>query len=780
MSPWLLAACMESSNPVKSHPDQLTLAVGLATVPASFSDVTVAGGLTNPTLMAIAPDGRIFVSEQAGRVRVIKNGSLLGTPFVTLNVNSSWERGALGIAFDPAFSSNHFVYVYYTSSSGPHNRVSRFTANGDVASGGETVLLDLPTLSSATNHNSGSLHFGEDGKLYISVGENANGANAQSLNTPLGKLLRINADGTIPSDNPFYGSTSGNNRAIWAMGLRNPYTFAFQPGTGRLFINDVGQSTWEEINDGAKGANYGWPTTEGVTSDSRFKSPFYTYNHSSGCAITGGDFYNPTNTRFPSDYVGDYFFGDYCGGWIKRLDVGSKTVSNFASGISSLTDIVVGDDGALYYVERGSGSVRKISYTNSSAPVISQQPASQTVPVGDSATFTVAASGATPFSYGWQRNGIDISGATSPSYTLGNVQVSDNGAKFRCIVSNASGSATSNEATLTVIADMPPAANITSPAAGATFKGGQVIGFAGSGTDPEDGTLPASAFTWEVRLWHNDGNLHSHPIYGPVSGSKSGSITIPTQGETSPNIWYRFYLTVKDSKGLIARDSVDVLPVKVSITLAANPTGLQVTLDGMAQATPFTFTGVVGITRTLGVVSPQSSGGETWTFQSWSDGMAATHDISTPGANATFTATYGSGSAVTLETENLATTANVSTVIESDARFSNGKAIKVFGTAVGNYCEWTLPNVTAGTYNVTFYYKRLNTRAVVQSSIDGSNQGGTVDMYGATEAWQVPANLGSMTFSTTGNRVLRLTVTGKNGASSGYSMHIDKIVLTKQ
>src|SRR5205823_12767314 len=127
-----------------------------------------------------------------------------------------------------------------------HNRVSRFTANGDVAMAGETPIIDLNNLSSATNHNGGAIHFGPDGKLYIAVGENGNSANSQSIGNLLGKVLRINSDGTIPSDNPpmfpgITGSTSGNNRAIWSVGLRNPYTFTFQAGSGRMFINDVGQ-----------------------------------------------------------------------------------------------------------------------------------------------------------------------------------------------------------------------------------------------------------------------------------------------------------------------------------------------------------------------------------------------------------------------------------------------------------------------------------------------------------------------------------------------------------
>lgn len=183
--------------------------------------------------MAFAPDGRLFVCQQTGQLRVISNGSLLPTPFLSVTVNSSGERGLLGVTFDSDFANNHYVYIYYTATTPAlHNRVSRFTANGDVAvAGSEVVILDLNNLSSATNHNGGAIHFGPDGKLYIAVGENATSSNSQTLNNLLGKILRINADGTIPTDNPFYTVASGNNRAIRALGLRNPYTFTFQPGT---------------------------------------------------------------------------------------------------------------------------------------------------------------------------------------------------------------------------------------------------------------------------------------------------------------------------------------------------------------------------------------------------------------------------------------------------------------------------------------------------------------------------------------------------------------------
>lgn len=339
--------------------------VGAATLPAGFTEAQFGSNVgSGPTAMAFAPDGRLFVCLQGGQLRVIKDGVLLATPFVSLSVTSAGERGLLGIAFDPNFSANQFVYLYYTTSTSPiHNRISRFTASGDVAAAGsEVTLVDLDNLSSATNHNGGAIHFGPDGKLYVGVGENANSANAQTLSNRLGKILRINSDGTIPTDNPFVNTATGANRAIWALGLRNPYTFGFQPGTGRLFINDVGQSAWEEIDDGIAGSNYGWPTCEGACSptNGNFRDPLLQYAHNgdvntTGCAIVGAAFYNPPVNQFPSSYIGKYFFADLCSGWIRLFDPSTATASAFATGISTPVDLKVGPDGCLYYLAQGNG-----------------------------------------------------------------------------------------------------------------------------------------------------------------------------------------------------------------------------------------------------------------------------------------------------------------------------------------------------------------------------------------------------------------------------------------
>ena len=644
-----------------SHPRHLTAAylvlalallvsppaAGGATVPGGFSETVVASGLANPTAMEFAPDGRLFVCEQAGKLRVIKNGVLLASPFVTLPVESSGERGLLGVTFDPDFANNSFVYVYYTATSPTvHNRISRFTANGDIAApGSEVVILELTPLSSATNHNGGAIHFGEDGKLYAAVGDNANGANAQTLGNLLGKILRINPDGSIPADNPFIGQATGANRAIWVLGLRNPYTFSIEPETGRIFINDVGENTWEEINVGIPGSNYGWPNTEGPTTDTRFRAPAYAYQQDTGtptgCAITGSAFYNPQGDfQFPVDYDGDYFFADYCGGWIYRLETSNFTATQFAAGIASPVDLKVSDDGALYYLARGAesttGVVARIDYVNL-PPSITSQPSSRTVAMGGSATFAVTTAGAAPLSYRWQRNGVNIPGALSSSYTLASVQASDNGTRFRVVVTNTLGTVTSNEATLTVSSNIVPVASITQPVANTLYSGGQTVTFAGTGTGTENATLPASAFTWEV-VFHHD--THTHPFIQPTSGITSGSFVIPITGETSADVWYRIHLIVRDSAGVTHATFRDIRPRTAQLTLVTSPPGLQVKIDAQPVTTPTTVTSVVGIQRTVEAVVPQASGGTTYLFQRWSDGGPALHTISTPTSPTTYTATF--------------------------------------------------------------------------------------------------------------------------------------------
>jgi glucose/arabinose dehydrogenase len=371
----LLLAAMAVSS-LASVGALLTLPMGSARgaviLPSGFTRSQVVGGLARPTDMEFAPDGRLFVAQQAGKLRIAKPDGTLATFLdISAKVDSTEERGLMAVAFDPNFSTNHYVYLDYTqnatSSTPAHNRVVRVTANGGRAVAGSEKLILRLNNQGDTHHMGGAIDFAKDGKLYVSTGDNLEG-NSQALTNLLGKVLRVNKDGTIPTDNPFYTRASGKNRAIWARGLRNPFKLAVKPGTNTIFINDVGTDAWEEINRGAPGANYGWRVHEGVANDPPYVDPSFAYGHgntaTTGCSITGGAFYSPATVRFPSRYVGDYLFADYCNGWIRRYDPASDTATGFASGLSGVVDLEVSKNGSLYYLSRGSkASVGKIGYT---------------------------------------------------------------------------------------------------------------------------------------------------------------------------------------------------------------------------------------------------------------------------------------------------------------------------------------------------------------------------------------------------------------------------------
>jgi putative heme-binding domain-containing protein len=343
-----------------------------------FRAEVVATGLTGATAFEAAADGRLFVCEQTGALRVVKEGKLLARPFVKLPVDPTWERGLIGVTVAQDFPKSPHVFVcYVTAKPYPHHVVSRWTAAGDVAQpGSEKILLqgdDQTKLGGGVpaGHQGGAIHFGKDGKLYIALGDQTAGKPAQDLNSLLGRLLRINPDGSIPGDNPFVARTKGKYRATWALGLRNPFTFAVQPETGRLFINDVG-GVAEEINEGIPGANYGWPVVEhGPTKDPRFRGPIH---HYPTACIAGGSF-APKDLAWPKAFRGQYFFADFNHGWIKTLDPARpKLGKTFATGLRRPVDLHFAADGCLYVLLRdawvidphfkgGTGALLRIRHT---------------------------------------------------------------------------------------------------------------------------------------------------------------------------------------------------------------------------------------------------------------------------------------------------------------------------------------------------------------------------------------------------------------------------------
>jgi glucose/arabinose dehydrogenase len=425
----------------------LPAAARAVSLPAGFVDEPVAA-VESPTAVAFTPRGSMLIATQPGVLRVFRDGALRAAPplDISAKVCSNSERGLLGVAVDPAFAANRFIYLYYTwkktgtcptgSATAPVNRVSRFVLGpGDTVNPASEVVLVDNISSFAGNHNAGDLAFGPDGYLYVSVGDGGcdyagggcGGANdaARDRNVLLGKILRITRDGGIPPGNPFVGagtavcgqtgSTSAGQvcRETFAWGLRNPFRIAFDSSSPapRLHVNDVGQGTWEEIDLGVAGADYGWNVREGPCATGSTTScgappagmtnPIYAYGRSSGCAsITGGAFV-PAKT-WPSPYSGSYLFADYACGTIFRLQPsvgGGYTRVPFATGLGANSAVHLefsprqrGSVSLVYTSYAGGvGSVRRIRYVNS-PPTAALQAAPTTGPAPLTVTFDASGS----------------------------------------------------------------------------------------------------------------------------------------------------------------------------------------------------------------------------------------------------------------------------------------------------------------------------------------------------------------------------------------------------
>ena len=450
-----------------------------------------------------------------------------------------------------------FVYVYYTATTPadpqPHQplhrqRRRRGGRQRGRASSSSTTSAARPTTTAAR------MHFGPDGKLYVAVGENANGANAQTLGNLLGKMLRINADGTIPTDNPFYGTATGKNRAIWALGLRNPFTFAFQPGTGRMFINDVGQNTWEEINDGIAGANYGWPDTEGATTDPRFAAPLYAYNHGTATPAARSPAARSTTRRRrssrPTTSATTSSPTTAAAGSASSTRRPATPSSTFATGIASpgrpagrrrrqpllprARRAAASSTGSRTRRarRRASRSTRRARRSRRARRRRSASRASGTAPLA----LPVAA----------QRR------RTSPARRRRlHARRRPRGRQRRALPRRRHQRLRQRhqqrgDADRDARTSRRPA-TITAPAAGTLYSGGRLINYAGTAPIPR--TAPCRRAPSPGRSTSTTTRTRTRS-FRATSGATSGSFTIPTTGETATNVWYRIYLTVRDSGGL--------------------------------------------------------------------------------------------------------------------------------------------------------------------------------------------------------------------------------------
>ena len=397
----------------------LTRPLGAQTLPPNFIEDIVASNLDFPIAFATLPDGRLLIAQKNGVVRLVKNGVLQPVPFIDVSakVNDYWDRGMLGIAADPSFATNNFVYLYYvfehnaSDYGGPKTaRLTRVTASGDTANPSSEVTL-LGTLSGPScggfppgtdcipadspSHNGGTIRFASDNTMYLTTGDGASfsvvddlALRAQSLTSLAGKVLHITRTGAGISTNPFWSGNASHVRSkIWARGLRNPFRMSLQPGTNQVFLGDVGWSAFEEINVAVRGANLGWPCYEGLGHQGGYESkptcqtlyaagptavrmPLTSYAHDNlSAAVVGGPFY--TGTAYPPLYRGAYFFGDYARGWIQFLNVDASNnlvsgPTTFGSDLPGPVDIQMLGDEQLYYIAINTGELRRIRYVGAS------------------------------------------------------------------------------------------------------------------------------------------------------------------------------------------------------------------------------------------------------------------------------------------------------------------------------------------------------------------------------------------------------------------------------
>jgi glucose/arabinose dehydrogenase/PKD repeat protein len=666
-----------------------------AVIPPDFEDSLVASVAT-PTGLAFTPDGRLLIATQTGKLHVYQNGTLLASPALDLaaRICTDIERGLLGVAVDPEFFTNRYIYLFYTfkkfdacplnSATSPVNRASRFVLSDAnvVDPAQELVLVDnIPAPNG--NHNAGDVQFGKDGFLYIGTGDGGcdyagggcGGANdaSRDQHALVGKILRVTSTGDVPTTNPFLGPDSARCSVLgrtdpgktcqetFAWGLRNPFRLAFDPNasTTRFFINDVGQNLREEIDLGQSGADYGWNLREAncVTESTTdcgppppgLTNPIYSYDHADGCAsITGGAFV--PGGAWPPAYEGTYLFSDYeCGKIFRLADSGGGTFIRTelvtGSGASSAVTMIFGPHGpgqALYYTTYAAGGqVRRLAYTGTAnrAPtaIADATPTSGGVPLDVLFDAT--------------RSSDPDGGALEFEWDFGDGQPH----VFASTISHSYASAGTYTAVLTVrdtlgsvgqasvridVGNSPPVPSIISPASGARFRVGQVITLQGSATDAEDPTIPDSSLSWTVTQHHN---THTHPFLAATPGN---NITItapaPEDLQAAMTSYLEIRLTATDSLGRTGVVTQEIHPQLVPVTFDTTPTGLRLTVNGTSITAPQTL--VSWEAHRLDVDAPAQPGasGQSFIFASWSDGGPAQHSIVTPPAAAIYHATFTS------------------------------------------------------------------------------------------------------------------------------------------
>jgi glucose/arabinose dehydrogenase len=646
----------ESATPFTTSAN--TTATVNPSLASGFVQTKLAGGLSRPVAFAFAPGGDIYIGEQAGTIVLYRNGAVLPTPVITLNAFFHGETGLLGMALDPNFATNGYLYVSYTlaatTSTGTvgYAQLSRLTvANGVASPSSEKVLYrgnqtqNQDGTSGSYDHAGNDVQVGPDGKLWWSVGDNVPViSNAQDLNNIYGKILRFNLDGSVPADNPFV-NVRGAVPYIYAYGIRNPWRFTFLPN-GHVMTGDTGSSYWEDLNTIQPGENFGWPFKEGDCGSCGYANPAYAYGHyPTDAAISAVAAYS--GSTFPQAFDHVVFFGDYLRHTIDAVtfDPTYQTETSdtvFDSSAGTIADLQEGPDGNLYFVGVFDGSLSRISAPGPFPPTAS----ASATPSGGPAPLTVQLSSAgssdpfgLPLTYSWNfGDGSAASSAANPSHTY-----STNGT-YTATVTVSDGAHSSTASTQVVVGQSPPTAAINAPS---TYNAGDTVSFSGSATDPVDGTLQPYAYSWKVDYYANGVVRPSYyaevadPFYGPLSGVTSGSFTIPTDPSQVPGSFYRITLSVTDSAGLQSVVTHDIHPNLTSWSANTNVAGAGYFVDGSWQTGPSSTTDVVGVKHVLmGMPLAQTLGGATYRFAGFADGSALADAVTAGSGSGSYTADY--------------------------------------------------------------------------------------------------------------------------------------------
>jgi glucose/arabinose dehydrogenase/PKD repeat protein len=661
---------------------------GAATVPPGFEDVTIASGLNFPTAVTYAPDGRIFVAEQPGRVRVIlADGTLRAQPLLEISdhVNSYKDRGLIGIAADADFATNGYLYLSYTHETNPSNpsgpktaRLTRVTVSPSNTVSPETVLLGsvstvpCPSPSNSNDcipsefgtHSIGGVRADPDGTIWLSSGDGAphppnqdtfRAFNEQSL---AGKVIHIDRNGNGLSGHPFCPGETNLTKIctkIYAKGFRNPFRFTLRPFTGPA-IGDVGWNTREEWSLVSPGRNYGWPCYEGtlkisvLADDPKCVSlyskagqpdgpvmPIHECSHPACSAAVAGPVYS--GTSFPAEYVADLFITDYEVGFIRRLildaDGHVTSVIDFAERAWGAVDLQQTPAGALAYVNYGvgdpnTGTLNEIRYVAANrAPVARASASPQAGPAPLEVAFDGRGSSdpdGDTLTYSWNFGDGGMSSEATPLHTY-----TEGTRNFTATLTVRDPSGATDTTNLTVYpGNTRPSVSVDAPL---TFRAGQPVTMSASAVDAEDGTIPGSGLTWTVKLIHRE---HVHHLADATGQTAS----FATQDDHDADSHYEVTVSATDSRGLAGSSTAVISPETRSLTLDSSPSGITLTYDGTPYATPHGRSAAVGFRTSVSAPDIVSINGQLFEFVSWTDGGSRVHDLVVPPQDLTLRATY--------------------------------------------------------------------------------------------------------------------------------------------